>query len=94
MPLEREKILVDNLLACFNLYQNSIVWAMTASFAFFLLTLRLRAPSQPKVSLLYTEINLTTAWLIALALFLVFGGVALTALHRAEVILTGSIRSF
>src|SRR5262245_58397478 len=97
MPLEREKILVDNLLACFNLYQRSIVWAMTASFVFFLLTLRLRGdpatdydyhPQQSKVALLYTEINLPIAWLIALALFIVFGGLALTALHRAEAILT------
>src|SRR5712691_3206234 len=88
MPLEREKILVDNLLACFNLYQRSIVWAMTASFAFFLLTLRLRDQSQPRVQLLYTEINVTTAWFLALALFFLFGGFALTALHRAEAILT------
>jgi len=88
MPLERDKILVDNLLACFSLYQNSIVWAMRASFAFFLLTLRLRDPSQSKVPLFYTERNLTTAWLIALALFFVFGALALTALHRAEAILT------
>ena len=88
MPLEREKILVDNLIACFSLYHNSLVWAMTAAVVFFLLTLRLRDPSRPKVPLLYTEINLTTAWLIALALFFVFGGVAVTALHRAESILT------
>jgi hypothetical protein len=88
MPLEREKILVDNLLACLNLYQRSLVWAMTASFAFFLLTLRLRDQSQPKVPMLYTEINLTTAWCLALALFFVFGGFALSALHRAEAILT------
>src|SRR5262245_34385659 len=86
--MEREKILVDNLLACFNLYQNAIVWAMGASFAFFFLTLGLRDPSQPKVSLLYTEVSLTTAWFIALALFFVFGGFSLTALHRAEAILT------
>ena len=88
MPLEREKILLDNLLACFNLYQNSIVWAMAASFAFFLLTLGLRDSSQTKVLLLYTEISHATAWFLALILFFVFGGFALTALHRAEAILT------
>ena len=88
MLLEREKILIDNLLACLNLYQRSLMWALTASCAFFLLTLRLRDPSQPKVPLLYTEINLAMAWCLALALFLVFGGFALSALHRAEAILT------
>ena len=87
MPLEREKILVDNLLACLNLYQRSLVWALTASLAFFLLTLRLRDPSQPHVPLLSIEIHLATAWCLALALFLVFGGFALSALHRAEAIL-------
>ena len=87
MPLERETILVDNLLACLNLYQRSLVWALTASLAFFLLTLRLRDPSQPHVPLLSIEIHLATAWCLALALFLVFGGFALSALHRAEAIL-------
>jgi hypothetical protein len=87
MPLEREKILVDNLLTCLNLYQTSLVWALTAAVAFFLLTVRLRTPSPPTVPPLSTASNPTTAWLIALALCVVFGGVALTALHRAEAIL-------
>jgi hypothetical protein len=87
MPLEREKILADNLLACLNLYHTSLVWALTAAVTFFLLTVRLRAPSQSTVPPLSTVIPPTTAWLIALALCLVLGGVALTALHRAEAIL-------
>ena len=57
MPLEREKILVDNLLTCLNLYQTSLVWALTAAVAFFLLTVRLRAPSPPTVP------PLSTAWI-------------------------------
>jgi hypothetical protein len=87
MPLEREKILVDNLLACLNLYHTSLVWALTAAVAFFLLTLRLRALSPPTVPPLSPAINPTTAWLIALALCMVLGGMALMALHRAEAIL-------
>jgi hypothetical protein len=86
MPLERDKILVDNLLACLNLYQTSLVWALTAAVVFYLLTLRLRAPSQSTIPPLSTASNPTTAWLIALALCLVLGSLALTALHRAEAI--------
>jgi hypothetical protein len=78
MPLERDQMLVDNLLACLNLYHTSLVWALTAAVAFFLLTARLRVPSPP---------NPPTAWLIALAFCVVWGGVALMALHRAEAIL-------
>jgi intracellular septation protein A len=86
MPLERDKILVDNLLACLNLYQTSLVWALTAAVVFFLLTVRLRAPSQSTIPPFSTASNPTTAWLIALALCLVLGSLALTALHRAEAI--------
>jgi hypothetical protein len=87
MPLEREKLLADNLLACLHLYHNSLVWALTASVVFFLLTVRLHTPSQSAVPPFSTAIHPTTAWLIALALCLVLGGLALTALHRAEAIL-------
>jgi hypothetical protein len=87
MPLERDKMLVDNLLACLNLYHTSLVWALTAAVAFFLLTLRLRAPSPSTVPPLSTTPNPPTAWLIALAFCVVWGGVALMALHRAEAIL-------
>jgi hypothetical protein len=86
MPLERDKILVDNLLACLNLYQTSLVWALTAAVVFFLLTLCLRAPSQSTIPPFSTASNPTTAGLIALALCLVLGSLALTALHRAEAI--------
>jgi hypothetical protein len=87
MPLERDKMLVDNLLACLQLYHTALVGALTAAVVFFLLTVRLRAPSPSTVPPLSTASTPTTAWLIALALCVVLGGVAMTALHRAEAIL-------
>jgi hypothetical protein len=87
MPLEREKLLIDHLLACLQLYHNALVWALIASVVFVLLTVRLRAPSQSTVPPFSTALHPTTTWLIALTLCLVLGGLALVALHRAEAIL-------
>lgn len=41
MSLDRDAILLDNLRASLDLYQRSLVWAMTAAAAFFVLTLSL-----------------------------------------------------
>jgi hypothetical protein len=84
MPVEREAILIENLRGCLDLYQRSIIWAMTASAALFLLSWHQFDPVQPHVQLLYTEINLVAAYFVALVLFFLIGGFALSAIHRAE----------
>lgn len=84
MPVEREAILIDNIRGCLDLYQRSIVWAITASLVFFLLSLRLGNTAQPPVQILYAELSLPAAWFVALALFFLLGGFALSAIRRAE----------
>jgi hypothetical protein len=88
VPVEREAILVDNIRGCLDLYQRSIVWAMTASLVFFLLSLRLGNTAQPPVQILYAEMSLPAAWFAALVLFFLLGGFALSAIRRAELNLT------
>jgi hypothetical protein len=87
MPVEREAILIENIRACLDLYQRSIIWAMTASAALFLLSWRQFDPIQPHVQVLYTEINLVAAYFVALVFFFLTGGLAHSAIHRAELIL-------
>ncbi len=88
MALDRDTILVDNLRGALDLYQRSLVWAMTAAAAFFVLTLSLGDPTFPTVSVLYGQLSGPAAWFIALALFLVLGVLAASALANAEAILT------
>lgn len=88
MPIEREAILIDNIRACLDLYQRAIIWAMTASAALFLLSWHQFDPIRPQVLLLYTEMDLIAACLVALVLFFLIGGFAYSAIHRAELILS------
>ena len=88
MPIEPEAIQIENIRACLDLYQRSIIWAMTASAALFLLSWRQFDQVQPRVHLLYTEVNLFAAYFVALALFFLIGGFALSAIRRAELILS------
>jgi hypothetical protein len=87
MAIDRDAVLVDNLRASLDLYQRSLVWAMTASAAFFVLTLGLGDPARPTISVLYGELSGLVAWLIALALFFVLGILAGWALRNAEAVL-------
>jgi hypothetical protein len=88
MALDRDAILVDNLRGALDLYQRSLVWSMTAAAAFFVLTLSLGDPKFPSVSVLYGQLSGPAAWFVALALFLVLGILATSALSNAEAILT------
>ena len=85
MALDRDEILVANLRASLDLYQRSLVWAMTASAAFFVLTFRLGDPAST-VSVLYGELSGPAAWFIALALFFVLGVLAGSALQNADAV--------
>lgn len=83
MALDRDTILADNLKESLNLYQRSIVWAMTAAATFFILTLTLGDPDQPAVRVLWGELSGPAAWFVALGLFLVLGIFATSALETA-----------
>jgi hypothetical protein len=69
------------------MYQRSIVWAMTASAAFVLLSLRLSEDRNAPVQVLYGELAASTAWVIAFVFFFLLGGFALSAIRRARTIL-------
>ena len=69
------------------MYQRAVVWSMTASAAFFLLALRLGNPNLPPITVLYGELSVPAAWAIALVLFFLLGGYALSAIRRAEALL-------
>jgi hypothetical protein len=87
MPLERDAILLDNLKGTLALYQRAVLWSMTASAVFFLLSLRLRNPNRAPIQVLYGELSVEAAWALALALFFLLGGFALSMLGRAEALL-------
>ena len=84
MALDPDVILVENFRESLNLYQRSLVWAMTASAAFFVLTLSLGDPKLPSVSVLYGQLSGPAAWFVALGLFFVLGILAGSALRSAE----------
>src|SRR5688572_14598739 len=86
MALDRDEILVANLRSSLDLYQRSLVWAMTAAAAFFVLTFSLGDPSS-RVSVLYGTVSGPAAWFIALALFFVLGVLAGSALRNAEAVI-------
>jgi hypothetical protein len=88
MALERDKILADNLRESLNLYQRSLVWAMTAAAAFFIITFSLRNPTAPSVSILYGELSRPAAWMLAFALSIVLGVLAGSALGNAKATLS------
>src|SRR6516162_6430724 len=84
MPIERDTVLLENIRGCLNLYQRSIIWAMTTSAAFLLLSAQQFDSEQYPVKILYSEISLFAAYLVALALFFLIGGFAVSAIGRAE----------
>ena len=84
MPVEREAILIENIRGCLELYQRSIIWAMTAAAAFFLLSLRQFDSVQPTVPILYLELSSPAAYFVAFVLFILIGGFTLSAIRRAE----------
>lgn len=88
MALERNTILADNLRESLNLYQRSLVWAMTASAAFFVLSVTLGDPVVPSVPVLYGKLSGPSAWFIALGLFFVLGILSGSALSNAELVLS------
>jgi hypothetical protein len=87
MSLDRDAILLDNLRASLDLYQRSLVWAMTAAAAFFVLTLSLGDSNLPSISVLYGQLSGPAAWFVALGLFFVLGILAGSALRNAEAVL-------
>ena len=88
MAIERDKILVDNLRESLNLYQRSLVWAMTAAAAFFIFSLSLGNPSMPSIPVLYGEVSRPVAWILALGLSFVLGILAASALGNANATLS------
>lgn len=84
MALDHDVILVENFRESLDLYQRSLVWAMTASSAFFVLTLSLGDSRFPSVSVLYGQLSGPAAWFVALGLFFVLGILAGSALQSAE----------
>ena len=84
MALDHDVILVENFRESLDLYQRSLVWAMTASSAFFVLTLSLGDSRFPSVSVLYGQLSGPVAWFVALGLFFVLGILAGSALQSAE----------
>jgi hypothetical protein len=88
MALERDEILADNLRESLNLYQRSLVWAMTAAAAFFIFSLSLGNPMMPSVPILYGELSRPIAWMIALGLSFVLGILAGSALGNANATLS------
>jgi len=86
MSLDRDTILVENFRQSLDLYQRSLVWAMTASAAFFILSLNLGDPQFSTVSVLYGRLSGPAAWFVSLALFFVLGILAGSALHSAKTV--------
>ena len=84
MALDHDVILVENFRESLDLYQRSLVWAMTASSAFFVLTLSLGDAQLPSISVLYGKLSGPAAWFVALGLFFVLGILAGSALQSAE----------
>jgi len=87
MPLDRDEILLTNLKESLAVYQSALLWSMTAAAAFFLLSLRLGDPTIFQVPVLYGQLAAPAAWAIALALFLLLGGYASSAIRTAESVL-------
>lgn len=84
MALDHDVILVENFRQSLDLYQRSLVWAMTAAAAFFVLTLSLGDSKLPSVPVPYGQLSGPAAWLVALGLFFVLGILAGSALRSAE----------
>jgi len=88
MALERDEILVGNLRESLNLYQRSLVWAMTAAAAFFIFSLSLGNATMPSVPILYGEVSRPVAWMLAMGLSFVLGLLAGSALVNAKATLS------
>jgi len=88
MALERDAILIENLRESLSLYQRSLVWAMTAGAAFFILSFSLADPKMPSIPVLYGELSRPVAWYVAFGLFFVLGILAGSALQNVEVTLS------
>lgn len=88
MALERNVILVDNLRESLNLYQRSLVWAMTAAASFFILSFSLNDPKTASIPVLYGELSRPVAWYVAFGLFFVLGILAGSAIQNAGAILS------
>jgi hypothetical protein len=87
MKLDRDAVLLDNFRKSLDLYQTSLVWSMTASAVFFLLTVNLHNPHNEPIKVLYGELSSTAAWFVALGLFWILGILAATALGNTEAVL-------
>ena len=88
MALERDNILVDNLRESLNLYQRSLVWAMTAAAVFFIFSLSLDNKTMRSVSILYGEVSRPIAWMLAMGFSFVLGLLAGSALVNAKATLS------
>jgi hypothetical protein len=90
VALDRDQILVENLRASLDLYQRSLVWAMTATAAFCVFTFNLFAPNPPTVSVAYGQVSAPAAWAVALALYFVLGILAASALRHAQIVVSSA----
>jgi hypothetical protein len=86
MVLDHATVLAENLKKSFSLYERYIVWAMTASAAFFMITFTLDDEIIPTVSVLYGKLSGPAAWYIAKGLFLVLGILAASTLKNVEAV--------
>ena len=87
MPVSREEILLDSIKAALSLYQQSLIWGITAALSGALIALTLREPSAPAVPVLAGALSAPVAWAIAQVLYVVFGALAFAALRRYRVAL-------
>ena len=87
MSIEHDAILLENFRGSIAGYERSVLGAMTASAAFFLISFRLDSTSS--VEVLYGELPAVAAWGIALAFFFLLGAYARSAITRAEEALCG-----
>jgi len=82
MSVARDDILLQNVYESLALYQRSLVWATTAALSGCLLVFKLRDSNPAPVEVLYASITAPTAWLVAQAVYLIFGFLAGAAIRQ------------
>jgi hypothetical protein len=87
VTITRDEILLDNIKEALALYQRSLVWATTAALSGLLIAIRLRGPTPEPVQILSSSLSAPVAWIIAQGLYVVFGGLAVSAIRRYELAL-------
>jgi hypothetical protein len=87
MQTDKTQVLIENFREWLRLYERGLVWAIAASISYLLISRTTDGEHRVVVPLLYSEIDGMEAALVALLLFFIFGGFALSAVRRAKVIL-------